>query len=93
MDLSRTNPPGFEADAAPEMQEEEIIYELHIKDFSYDVQSGVPEEYRGKYKAFTVKGTNGQYPTCMEYLKRLGVTHVHLMPFFDYGSVDEAGEE
>ena len=75
------------------MQEEQIIYELHIKDFSYDVKSGVPEEYRGKYKAFTVSGTNGEYPTCMEYLKRLGVTHVHLLPFFDYGSVDESGDD
>lgn len=93
VDLSRTDPPGFESDTAPEMQEEQIIYELHIKDFSYDAESGVPEEYRGKYKAFTVNGTNGKYPTCMEYLKRLGVTHVHLMPFFDYGSVDEAGDE
>ncbi len=93
VDLRRTDPPGFESDAAPEMQKEQIIYELHIKDFSYDPQSGVPEEYRGKYKAFTVKGTNGQYPTCMEYLKELGITHVHLMPFFDYGSVDEAEEE
>lgn len=93
VDLSRTDPPGFETDTAPEMQREDIIYELHIKDFSYDLQSGVPEEYRGKYKAFTVNGTNGRYPTCMEYLKELGVTHVHLLPFFDYGSVDEAGEE
>lgn len=93
VDLRRTDPPGFEADTAPEMQEEQIIYELHIKDFSYDVKSGVPEEYRGKYKAFTVSGTNGEYPTCMEYLKRLGVTHVHLLPFFDYGSVDESGDD
>ncbi|MDE6926159.1 MAG: type I pullulanase [Acetatifactor sp.] len=93
VDLRRTDPPGFASDSVPERQREEIIYELHIKDFSYDAQSGVPEEYRGKYKAFTVNGTNGRYPTCMEYLKELGVTHVHLLPFFDYGSVDEAGEE
>ena len=93
VDLRRTDPPDFESDIAPEMQEEQIIYELHIKDFSYDAQSGVPEEYRGKYKAFTVSGTNGEYPTCMEYLKKLGVTHVHLLPFFDYGSVDEGGDD
>lgn len=92
VDLRRTDPPGFERDAAPAMQAEQIIYELHIKDFSYDIRSGVPEEYRGKYKAFTVSGTNGEFPTCMEYLKELGVTHVHLLPFFDYGSVDEAGD-
>lgn len=93
VDLSRTNPPGFEDDRAPAQGEERIIYELHIKDFSYDAESGVPEEYRGKYKAFTVMGTGGEYPTCLEYLKKLGITHVHLLPFFDYGSVDEAGDE
>lgn len=93
VELRRTNPVGFETDVAPLPQEEQIIYELHIKDFSYDQQSGVPENYRGKYKAFTIETSNGAYPTCMEYLKGLGVTHVQLLPFFDYGSVDEAGDE
>ena len=92
-DLRLTDPPGFREDRAPKLCGEQIIYELHIKDFSYDRDSGIPEEYRGKYKAFTVRGTGGSYPTCMEYLKSLGVTHVHLLPFFDYGSVDEAGDE
>lgn len=91
VDLRRTDPEGFSLDKAPQSAGEQIIYELHIKDFSYDENSGVPEKYRGKYKAFTVMGTNGKYPTCMEYLKELGITHVQLMPFFDYGSVDEAG--
>lgn len=93
VDLSRTDPPGFVADRAPAECGERIIYELHIKDFSYDEESGIPREYRGKYKAFTVKGTGGTHPTCVEYLKKLGITHVHLLPFFDYGSVDEAGDE
>lgn len=93
VDLERTNPPGFDADVPPQIAEEQIIYELHIKDFSYDRESGVPEKFRGKFKAFTVTGTNGSYPTCVEYLKKMGVTHVHLLPFFDYGSVDEAGDE
>lgn len=91
VDLCLTDPEGFSSDKAPQLAGEQIIYELHIKDFSYDENSGVPEKYRGKYKAFTVMGTNGKYPTCMEYLKGLGITHVQLMPFFDYGSVDEAG--
>lgn len=91
VELCRTDPEGFSSDKAPQSAGEQIIYELHIKDFSYDENSGVPEKYRGKYKAFTVMGTNGKYPTCMEYLKGLGITHVQLMPFFDYGSVDEAG--
>ena len=85
VNLRLTDPPGFEADVSPKRGEEQIVYELHIKDFSYDKDSGVKEAYRGKYLAFTVPGTNGEYPTCMEYLKNLGVTHVHLLPFFDYG--------
>ena len=93
VNLRLTDPPGFEADVSPKRGEEQIVYELHIKDFSYDKDSGVKEAYRGKYLAFTVPGTNGEYPTCMEYLKNLGVTHVHLLPFFDYGSVNEAGDE
>ncbi|MCM1264421.1 MAG: type I pullulanase [Butyrivibrio sp.] len=92
VDLSLTNPEGFEADAAPPLQEEQIIYELHIKDFSYDSESGIPKQYRGKYKAFTVNDTKSKFPTCMKYLKELGVTHVQLLPFYDYGSVDEAGD-
>lgn len=92
VDLHLTNPPGFTEDTAPPVQKEQIIYELHIKDFSYDTYSGIPEKYRGKYKAFTINDTNGEYPTCMKYLKELGVTHVQLLPFFDYGSVDEAGD-
>lgn len=93
VDLRQTDPAGFESDQAPEVSEERIIYELHIKDFSYDARSGIPQAYRGKYKAFTVPGEGGEYPTGMEYLKRLGITYVHLLPFFDYGSVDEAGDE
>lgn len=91
VDLSRTDPEGFLEDRAPEHDSENIIYELHIKDFSYDPDSGIPEQYRGKYKAFTVSEGNGRYPTCVEYLKRLGITHVHLLPMFDYAHLDEAG--
>lgn len=92
VDLSRTDPEGFERDKAPEAGEETIIYELHIKDFSHDPESGIPEEYRGKYKAFTVTDSalpTGE-PTGVAYLKSLGVTHVHLLPFFDFGWLDEA---
>lgn len=92
VDLTKTNPDGFEADVAPEKQAETIIYELHVKDFSHDPDSGVPEEYRGKYKAFTVETDNGSYPTGVAYLKELGITHVHLLPVYDFGSVDEAGD-
>lgn len=93
VDLKRTDPQGFDTDQAPPRPVENIIYELHIKDFSYDADSGIPGEYRGKYKAFTMQGGNGEYPTCMAYLKELGITHVHLLPFFDYGQLDEKGGE
>lgn len=73
-----------------------VIYELHIKDFSFAGSSGIPEAYRGKYKAFTVADATlngeGEKPTGLAYLKTLGITHVHLLPCFDFGSVDEAGD-
>lgn len=93
VNLERTNPEGFERDEVPPRPVENIIYELHIKDFSHDPDSGIPREYRGKYKAFTVREGNGEYPTCVAYLKELGITHVHLLPFFDYGWLDEEGNE
>ncbi|MBD5150160.1 MAG: type I pullulanase [Oscillibacter sp.] len=91
-DLSRTDPEGFDRDCPPPAQPEQIIYELHVKDFSYDPDSGVPPEYRGKYKAFSFRAGDGRLPRCMEHLRSLGVTHVQLMPVFDFGSVDEAGD-
>ena len=93
VDLRQTDPEGFAEDKAPEAQAENIIYELHIKDFSYDPESGVPDKYRGKYKAFTVCDTNGQYPVCMKHLKELGITHVHLLPMYDFGWLDENGKD
>jgi len=90
VDLSRTDPEGFADDVPPPLQPEQIIYELHVKDFSYDPDSGVPAEHRGKFKAFSAQGP---LPRCMEHLCSLGVTHVQLMPVFDFGSVDEAGDD
>lgn len=92
LDLRRTDPQGFSLDCAPPRGREQIIYELHIKDFSYDENSGIPQNLRGKYKAFTVTGEDGAEPVCIRHLRELGITHVHLLPFFDYGSVDEAGD-
>ena len=95
VDLELTNPEGFSEDAVPAKSNENVIYELHIKDFSYDSMSGIPKEFRGKYKAFTIDNSTlnneGKLPTCVNYLKELGITHVHLLPCFDYGWLDEAG--
>ncbi len=94
VDLRRTDPDGWEQDRAPEKTEEQIICEVHVKDFSNDPSCGIPRKWRGKYKAFTADGTtlnnDGEHPTCLAYLKRLGVTHVQLMPVFDFASVDES---
>lgn len=94
VDLKKTNPDGWNEDffdgrdkAVP------AIYELHIKDFSSDPCSGVTKEHRGKYMAFTEMGTTlkgeGKMPTCLSYIKELGISHIHLLPAFDFGSVDE----
>ena len=96
IDLSRTDPQGWAEDAAPPLPPETVIYEVHVKDFSWDPASGVSPEYRGKYKAFCQENTtlehDGLHPTCLSYLKELGVTHIQLMPVFDFGSVDEGGD-
>ncbi len=93
VDLSKTNPDGWLTDKAPAAPPEDIIYELHIKEFSWQEDGGFPKEMRGKYKAFTCTGTtlhdDKLHPTGLDYLKELGVTHVQLMPVYDYGSVDD----
>ena len=97
VNLGKTDPEGWEQDEAPSEKQERIVYELHVKEFSWDRSGGFPEEFRGKYKAFTCKHTtlnnNGIHPTGLDYLKELGVTHIQIMPMYDYGSVDEAGED
>ena len=97
VDLKMTDPEGWENDRAPEKGTEQIIYELHVKEFSWDPSGGFPEQYRGKYKAFTCPDTtlygDGIHPTGMRYMKDLGITHVQIMPAYDYGSVNEAGKD
>lgn len=96
IDLARTNPPGWEHDRPPKRQAEDVIYEIHVKDFTCDESSGIPAEYRGKYRALTFSdasiGGKGRRKTGLAYLRDLGVTHVQLMPVYDYGSVDETGD-
>ena len=96
VDLRRTDPDGWEEDEAPENGTEQVIYETHVKEFSWSPAGGFPEEVRGKYRAFCCRDTtlhgDGVHPTGLSYLKELGVTHVQLMPVYDYGSVDEAGD-
>lgn len=96
-DLDSTDPEGWENDnhVLLDSNTESVVWEIHVKDFTYSVTSGVSEENRGKYIGFTERGTTlnaeGNLSTCIDYLKELGVTTVQILPFYDYGSVDETG--
>ena len=94
VDLARTAPSGWERDVRPSIPPaQRAVWEVSVRDFSQDAASGVRPAWRGKYMAFTQQGTtlhgDGIHPTCLNYLKRLGVKYVQLMPIFDFGSVDE----
>lgn len=92
IDLDSTNPEGWENDKNPNADKtfnDAIIYELHVRDMSIDKNAGFKN--RGKYLSFTENGTTNAegVPTGIDHIKNLGVTHVHLLPVYDYGSVDE----
>lgn len=92
VDLSLTDPVGWDGAKLENRigsYSEAIIWEVHVRDFSNKIASS---EYKGKYLAFTEKGLTNEYgqPVGIDYLKELGVTHVHLLPVYDYATVDEA---
>jgi pullulanase len=94
VDLNSTDPAGWDIDKSPAFSTsnkptDAVIYELHIRDASMDENSGIKN--KGKYLGLTEKGTRNKegLATGLDHLKELGVTHVHLLPFFDYNSVDE----
>jgi len=93
IDLNDTDPAGWNNDKRPSLNnpEDAIVYEIHVKDFTIDESSGVPEEYRGKYLGLTIENTQSPsgVKTGLSHLKELGVTHVHIMPIQDVGSLDE----
>ncbi len=94
IDLAATDPTGWADDRAPARQAEDIIYEVHVREFSWAESGGFPAAVRGKYGAFCETDTTlfagGSQPTGIAYLRRLGVTHIQLMPVYDFGSVNEA---
>lgn len=95
VDLPRTDPEGWAGDERPHTPlNETMVWEAHVGSFSNNPHGGFPKEHQGKFLAFTDAQTSldgdGTFPTGIAYLKRLGVTAVQLLPFYDYGSVDES---
>ncbi|MBQ2943413.1 MAG: type I pullulanase [Ruminococcus sp.] len=96
VDLDSTDPEGWDKDAHiyVDEQTDAIVWEVVVRDFSASETSGVSEANRGKYLAFTESGTTvngeGMIPTCVDYLKELGITHVQINPFYDFATVNEA---
>lgn len=91
IDMSATDPEGWAADKRPALASaaDAVIYEVHHRDFSIDPSSGI--QHKGKFLAMTEEGTLSpeKLATGIDHLKELGVTHVHILPSYDYASVDE----
>lgn len=92
IDLSATDPEGWATDKGPEIKNinDAVIYEMHHRDFSQHPSSGIVN--KGKFLALTEPSTTNATgeATGVDHLKELGVTHVHILPSYDYNSVDEA---
>ncbi len=91
IDFAETNPEGWDNDVRPQLKNftDIMLYEVHMRDFSVSPNSGIKN--KGKFLAFTEKGTKNTAgdATGIDHLKELGITHVHLLPSFDFASVDE----
>ena len=90
LDLKTTDPQGWAGDVRPVLKNftDIILYELHLRDFSVGPLSGMKN--KGKYLALTESLTSAEgLSTGIDHLKELGVTHVHILPAFDFGCIDE----
>lgn len=91
IDMANTNPEGWDKDIRPALADikDAIIYEMHHRDFSIHATSGV--EHAGKFLALTEHGTKTPQglSTGIDHLKELGVTHIQILPSYDFGSIDE----
>ena len=91
INFAETDPVGWENDVRPALKDftDIILYEVHVRDFSVSPNSGMKN--KGKFLAFTERGTKNTAgdATGIDHLKELGITHVHLLPSFDFASVDE----
>ena len=92
IDFKDTNPQGWEKDVRPQFAQmsDAIIYEMHFRDISIDTVSGIKN--RGKFIAFSEENTHTFWgeKTGLDHLKELGITHVHILPSFDFSSIDES---
>lgn len=92
VDLKETNPVGWEKDKSPAFKNktDAILYELHVRDASIHESSGIKN--KGKYLGLTETGTKNAegLSTGLDHIKELGITHVHLLPVFDFYSLDES---
>lgn len=93
IDLDSTDPEGWENDTNPNADltiNDAVIYELHVRDLSADSSSGITNV--GKFLGLTEHGTTtaGGMATGIDHIKELGVTHLHLLPVYDYATVDES---
>ena len=95
IDFNATNPIGWESDKGPVVENfsDVIVYEMHHRDLSMHPSSGISN--KGKFLALTEQGTTTPLgeKTGIDHLKELGITHVHILPSYDYNSVDETNLE
>ena len=93
VDFEQVNPEGFTYNDYPnniEKPTDAIIYELHVRDLTSHSSWNGPDEYRGKFLGMAVEGTKYQNVTTgFDHIKELGVTHVQILPFFDFGVINE----
>lgn len=91
VDMSKTNPEGWADDKRPVMDDltDIVVYETHLRDFTMSPNSGI--DHKGKFLALTEAGTKTAdgLASGIDHLKELGITHVQILPMFDYGSIDE----
>lgn len=92
VDFASTDPAGWSEDKGPELKNitDAVLYEMHHRDFSVHPSSGIV--HKGKFLALTEPQTRSSLgdATGIDHLKELGVTHVHILPSYDYNSVDES---
>ena len=95
LDLRTTDPEGFRYHDAPKLENpvDAVVYEVHVRDMTIHHDSGVAA--KGKYLGFVEEGTKNEkgHATGIDHLKELGVTHVQLLPIFDYNCLDESKED